>query len=121
MVNNRRRGHGWELETIHQLKALFPKAVSSRQESRTLDAAKVDICYTPPFNFQCKLHTQKVNYPEILASMPEEGINVILHKFATRTKTNFITQGRYAILNYDDFLNLLYERDGLIKKYQENI
>jgi hypothetical protein len=110
-MNNRRRGHSWELETIHQLKEIFPRAVSSRQESRTLDAQKVDICYTDPFNFQCKVHTKKVDYPEILESMPKEGINVILHKYAVRTKANFMTMGKYAILNYDDFINLINERD----------
>jgi len=108
MVNNRRRGHSWELEMIHLLKKMgYSKAVSSRQESRTLDAAKVDICYTPPFNFQCKLHTKKVDYPKILGEMPEEGINVILHKYSTRDKQNFMTKGTYAILNLKDFLELI--------------
>lgn len=110
MVNNRRRGHSFELEVIHDLKEVYPRAVSSRQESRSLDAQKVDICYTPPFNFQCKVHTQRVDYSGILDSMPKTGINVVLHKYAVRTKSNFITKGKYAILKYEDFLNLLNER-----------
>lgn len=121
MVNNRRRGHTWELETIHHLKEIFPRAVSSRQESRSRDAEKVDICYTEPFNFQCKLHTQRLDYPEILRSMPNDGINVILHKYATRAESNFTVKGKYVIMNYDDFLNLLHERHDLIEKTKPDI
>lgn len=121
MVNNRRRGHGWELETIHHLKEIFPRAVSSRQESRSRDAAKVDICYTEPFNFQCKLSTQKVDYHDILESMPNDGINIILHKYATRSKTNFTVKGKYVIMDYDNFLNLLHERQELIEKIKPDM
>jgi hypothetical protein len=113
MVNNRRRGHGWELEVIHDLKDVgYERAVSSRQESRTLDAQKVDVCYTDPFNFQCKVHTQKVNYPEIISQMPEKGVNVVLHKYAVRNKTNFQTIGKYAILKYSDFLDIIKHLNG---------
>ena len=112
MVNNRRRGHSWELETIHDLKEIFPKAVSSRQESRQRDAEKVDICFTNPFNFQCKVHTQRIDYPAILESMPKDGnTNVVLHKYAVRTKSNFITLGKYVIMNYEDFLKLINGKD----------
>lgn len=107
-MNNRRRGIRWELVCIKAIKHLFPEAVSSRAESRERDAAKVDICFTEPFNIQCKLSNQRVQYEEILASMPEEeNINVIFNKLTRKSKKSFLPLGTYAILTMDDFIKIM--------------
>jgi len=112
-MNNRRRGIKWELDSIKAIKHLFPKAVSSRAESRIRDAEKVDICYTGKFNIQCKLTNARIKYDRILKEMPEEKgqINVIFHKFTRKSGKNFVPLGKYAILNLEDFIKLI--EDGL--------
>ena len=108
MNNNRRRGNKWELDCIAILKELFPNAVSSRAESRMRDAAKVDICYTGEFNFQCKNLSKRVNYEEILAEMPDEGqINVILSKLTEKKGKRFYEKGRFVMLDMMDFVRIL--------------
>jgi len=107
-MNNRRRGIRWELVCIKAIKHLFPKAVSSRAESRERDAAKVDICFTEPFNIQCKLSNKRINYDEILVSMPEEkNINVIFNKLTRKTGNKFLPLGTYAILTMEDFIKMM--------------
>ncbi len=109
-MNNRKRGNNFELQIIHKLKDIgFSKAVSSRSESRNRDAAKVDICYTEPYNFQCKNVVGKLNYHEVLAEMPNEGnINIVVHKMTYRTPTGrFNPIGTYAILSFDDLLKII--------------
>ena len=107
-MNNRRRGIRWELACIKAIKHLFPEAVSSRAESRERDAAKVDICFTEPFNIQCKLSNQRIQYEEILDSMPDErNINVIFHKLTRKSGKNFLPLGTYAMLSMEDFIKLM--------------
>jgi len=113
MKNNRRRGNKWELDCISALKGLFPKSISSRAESRARDAAKVDICNTGKFNFQCKNLSKRVNYEEVLSEMPDEGnFNVILAKLTEKKGQRFYEKGRYAILDMTDFIKIL---DGYIE------
>lgn len=107
-MNNRRRGIRWELVCIKAIKDLFPKAVSSRAESRERDAAKVDICFTEPFNIQCKLSNKLVHYEDIIASMPEEeNINVIFNKLTRKSGNKFLPLGTYAILTMEDFIQMM--------------
>lgn len=117
MVNNRRRGIKWELEVLHDLQPIFPVIKTSRNESRYLDSLKVDLVHTDPFYFQCKLSNSRLKYDQILNSMPKESkINVIINKLTTKTKNRFIPTGKYAILNYSDFLEILkiLKKDGRI-------
>lgn len=109
MNNNRNRGNNFERECVNDMKNIgFDKAVSSRAESRNMDAAKVDICFTEPFYFQCKNMLGHIKYEDILETMPKtENINVILHKKTKKAKTSFMTTGKYAILKYSDFLKVL--------------
>ena len=107
-MNNRRRGIRWELVCIKAIRHLFPKAVSSRAESRERDAAKVDICFSGDFNIQCKLSNKRVHYEEILESMPVEGqINVIFNKLTRKSGKNFLPLGTYAMLTMEDFIKMM--------------
>lgn len=103
---NRDRGNKWELDVIKKLKHLYPEACSSRSESKNLDNKQVDICYTGLFHIQCKNLSTSPKY-EILDEMPQDKIPVIAYKKTKKANTKFITQGEYAILRLDDFINLL--------------
>lgn len=108
---NRTAGLNWERTVINDLKKIgFSKAVSSRSESKNRDDAKVDACFTGNYNFQMKNVKGKIDYHTILAEMPvEENINVIIHKMTKKSagKKNFIEVGKYVILKYEDFLQIV--------------
>lgn len=106
--NNRRRGNGWELETMHIVREVYPDAVTSRNESRARDAMKVDLCNTGDINFQCKSINGRAPYEKILEEMPDEGrLNVILHKMTVKKGSRFYTHGKYAILSIEDLMTLI--------------
>ena len=117
--NSRARGHKWELDCIKLLKELnipiTENLVSSRSESRSRDNQKVDLINVDeaengrfPLNVQAKNFSTKLKYDEVLNEMPENGnqINVIFNKYTKKVGKNFMTQGHYAILDLDDFLQL---------------
>jgi len=82
MINGRNKGKNFELTLIKKLKSLgWVKACSSRSESRNLDAAGVDVCYTDPLQIQCKAVEKNFNVHTELASMPQNGkFNLVFHK-----------------------------------------
>lgn len=102
-INARKKGHAYELWVINKMKSigLWPKAVSSRDESRSRDNAKVDICYTDPFNIQCKAVENLGSAHKILDSMPQDEphYNVVFHKKNRK--------GTVVSMNLDDFLEIL--------------
>ena len=102
---NRDAGNGYEREILNKIKFLFPDILTSRNESRSLDAKKVDFCNTHPFNFQCKLQKQTPNV-EILKQMPE-GKNVIVWGKTRRASVNMVKDGDYVIMKLDTFLDLI--------------
>lgn len=105
---NRTAGHNWEREVIKDLKKIgFANAVSARYESKRLDDAGVDIVNTGPFNMQCKNESKRPDYHKLITEMPA-GVNLVLHKFTKKTdKGKFTTQGKYVIMEYSEFLDLL--------------
>jgi lipopolysaccharide export system protein LptA len=104
---NRNAGHSFELEVIKDLKEWYPDAVSSRSESRNLDNQKVDICYTGDIHIQCKNTTIKPDYHKIINQMPSDKKRVIVHKLTKKVSKNFVKQGQYVIMKYEDFLDIL--------------
>jgi len=72
-----------------------------------MDALGVDLVNTGSFQFQCKNTKDKLSYPALLKKMPNTGINVLIHKYTQKSTKNFIEQGRYAILNLEDFVTIL--------------
>lgn len=81
MRNNRTAGNNYERETRKWYERWFPNAVTSRNESRTKDAGKVDIIGIAPLEVQCKYTKNYPNFYELLEEM-EVGNNyaVIHHK-----------------------------------------
>ena len=113
-MNNRRRGNGYELECVKKLKHLFPHIVTARSESRSRDNEGVDLMNNNerkngflPLDVQCKNFVTRVKYDDILARMPNTAIPVIFHKKTEKRGTKFFETGQYAILNLDDFIELV--------------
>lgn len=82
-INVRAKGHRYEYEIIKLFKELgYTECVSSRSESKRLDDAKVDLCYTHPWYVQCKAVEKLSNLHTILDSMPKKkGLhNLVFHK-----------------------------------------
>ena len=77
--NNKKAGNRYELENIHLLKDLGFYAKSTREESRSLDAQKVDIVTDAPFYFQCKLTQNMPNLKENFSAMPKDKTPVLIH------------------------------------------
>jgi hypothetical protein len=73
--------------------------------------------YTGEFNVQCKNVNTRVNYVEVLASMPVEHkrINVIFEKKTKKSLNGrFLEEGRYAHLKMDDFIELIRNYETLL-------
>lgn len=71
----RNKGNSFEREIMAFFKSLgFDKCKTSRNESKTRDDLKIDLCFTEPFNVQCKAHESiKPSVHEILfKEMPNE-------------------------------------------------
>lgn len=110
MKNNKRRGSTWERTIVSYLKDMgYEESVTCRAESKSRDDAKVDICNLPGWNIQAKtLHTP-IHPEKILPTMPneEENINVIFYKKTRKSGQRFLSEGEYAILRLEDFLNIM--------------
>lgn len=100
MRNNRRAGHDFERWARNWFRSLgWLKTETSRYSSREKDDQKVDLCYTDPFNVQCK-YTDAINFHTVLESMPKgNNLNIVLHK-----RKN---QGVVVAMMIDDFEKLL--------------
>lgn len=122
---NRQAGHGLELELARKFREIgFPHVVTTRSESRSRDNQGIDLINSDervngrfPFNVQSKNTTSNVPYAKLLADMPvvPDVVNVVIHKQTARVNDRFIGRGKYAILNLEDFLELvrrLKEYDG---------
>ena len=116
IINARKKGIGYELDIIKKLKPLYPNAVSSRSESKSLDDRKVDICYTGMWRVQCKAVEALGSSHQTLADMEkarldfEDGISVVFHK-----RNN---KGTVVSLQLDDFLNIIKTIDyGKLQLY----
>jgi Holliday junction resolvase len=135
---NATKGHNYERDVIRILQNIgFPHAVSTRSESRSLDAQKVDITNKNahkngrlPFNFQCKSLTdveiesgkaERVKYRELLHEIElTEGIfNVVLHRHTVKKGTKFMVQGEYAFMHQLDFFKLVEEKEKYKEAYEE--
>ena len=65
-AKSRRKGHTYERNIVKFFKELgFDRACTSRQGSRLMDDAKIDLCYVP-FNVQCKAVEANINYSNLL-------------------------------------------------------
>lgn len=105
---NRNAGNNLERRVMHDMQEIYPKCKTSRNESRTLDAKKVDLTDTPPFAFQIKSSATRVPYDSILEEMDTEDVKVVIHDYTEKKGTRFYSKERYAIMHYQDFLDLIF-------------
>lgn len=84
MINSRKKGNNYEVKIMNEYKELgWIDCKTSRNESKTRDDLKVDLCKTDPFNIQCKNYWNFSMGQTIktLKEMPdEENINIIHFK-----------------------------------------
>jgi hypothetical protein len=110
MNRNRTAGNTYERYICNLLKTIFPNVLTSRNESRTMDAKKVDLVNTEPYHFQIKL-TKSFPGVDILDEMPS-GENIIIWGRVKKAKVNFIKKGDYAIMNLRTLTKLINGQDG---------
>ena len=118
---NRNAGNSLERELVNTLKVIFPDITTSRNNSRIRDGQGVDLMNKDevnngrlPYNFQAKMLAKHVDYTKVLKAMPKSAeINVIIHRKTKKSEGGrFMTQGTYAILNADDFYDLIAELEA---------
>jgi hypothetical protein len=120
----RRKGHDFERLVAKRLRDVFPLAATSRQESRALDEAEVDIANVPIY-IQCKSGYEKARpkYELILSRMEEKlaGRPVypkwVLHKLNGKTKT-------LAVTTSEEFYEIVYtihQHKTLVNEIKEYI
>ena len=116
-VNCRTKGNGYERAIVNELKDLGYNVATSRNESRSMDAQKVDIVSLGekklPFHVQCKSYTGAVKYWEILDEMPDDIPPVIFHKKTEKKNVRFVTKGEFVIMKKSDFYKALSRGESL--------
>ena len=115
---NRKAGHSFELELAKRFREIgFPHVVTTRSESRSRDDSGIDLINKDeatngrfPFNVQSKNSAARPPYPKLLSDMPAVTgvINVVIHKQTEKNQNGrFLPVGKYAILNLDDFMDMI--------------
>lgn len=80
-INSRVKGKSFELAVIKTFKEKgWTECVSSRSESKRTDDAGIDLCYSEPFQVQCKAVEKLSPAPHDIVKQMPEGMNVIFHK-----------------------------------------
>jgi hypothetical protein len=129
MTKNRRNtlaGPAYENELIEIFKGskIFPHLCRTAISCPERDKMKVDLMPVEkeedkffPYNIQAKSSTSAINYPKVINEMPNEfdKTNVVFHKKTKRVAENrFITEGHYAILRRQEFLDIMID----LRRYQ---
>lgn len=98
----RKKGHGFELQIRDWFRELgWEQCVSSRSESKNKDDQGIDLCFTDPFNVQCKAVENLGSLHKVLDEMPKgQNYNVVFHK---RNR-----QGTIIAMTMDDFKEIVH-------------
>lgn len=111
--NNKTAGSQFERDIVKELKEIgFTDVVTSRAESRNMDAKKVDVFGTSlPVHIQCKNSKDNLKvadyYAENKDTFPKDKPVVIFHKKTKKQKTRFFEQGSFVYMEKETFYNLL--------------
>jgi hypothetical protein len=116
-ANSRQRGNTYERLIVNEIKALGFDAVTSRAESRNMDARKVDVFSpegsTNPLPIYIQTKNMKDNfkvadyYRENKQFFPKDKPLVIFHKKTKKAITKFITEGEFVYMEKESFYELL--------------
>ena len=96
---SRTKGHDFERKIMNELIGLGYICYTSRNESKRLDDACVDLVDTTPFYFQLKKTERLPNLDNIIKAMPQDKVRTILH-----AKNN---QDALITMRWEDFKKLL--------------
>lgn len=111
--NNRTSGNNYERKIVNELKEIgFNDVVTSRAESRNMDAKKVDVFgKSLPVHIQCKNTKDNFKiadyYNENKDIFPTDKPVVIFHKKTKKAKTKFISEGEYVYMKKEDFYKFI--------------
>jgi hypothetical protein len=109
---NRNKGHRWELTVLAMLKPIFPKVVTSRNESRTEDAKKIDLVNTGDLAVQCKNYTTTPNFVKIFEEMDAGDRSKVIFYKNNKYRGD---KGELVVMQAKDFVDML-----AWEKYSEN-
>lgn len=133
---NRTAGSNWERDLVQLFRSIgFPYVVTTRSESRSRDAQKIDLINKDefnhgrlPYNVQAKNVKGHLKYAKVLGELPKDKgvINVVLHKQTEKKNNRFVTVDKFAILHLDDFIDMVkrlkeYEQKSLGSKLVQPI
>jgi hypothetical protein len=98
----RTKGHKFEQRVAKEL-----DTVTTRNNSRILDAKKVDVdthyCY-----IQCKSSSSSIaSNLSVLKEMPTDKPRVVFLQHTKKAEKNFMVLGEYAILPMEDFITII--------------
>jgi len=101
MVHAKSKGNSYERKIAKEFreKLGYRSCKTSRYASREKDDQKVDLVNTGGYNIQCKATERTPPYHTILEEMPDDGINVIIHK---RNR-----QMEVVVMKKEDFYELI--------------
>jgi hypothetical protein len=109
---NRNKGHRWELTVLAMLKPIFPKVVTSRNESRTEDAKKIDLVNTGDLAVQCKNYATTPNFVKIFEEMDAGDRSKVIFYKNNKYRGD---KGELVVMQAKDFVDML-----AWEKYSEN-
>lgn len=110
---NRTMGNNLERQYVNEIKELgFPGLVTSRAESRGLDARKVDIFDLDdefPFYIQVKNAVPNMNYHKMFEDDTRDRRKpyIIMHKKTEKKGSRFMKVGEYVIMDKSTFYDLI--------------
>jgi hypothetical protein len=99
--SSRVKGHTFERDMAKLFREMgWERCVTSRAESKSKDDQKIDLCFTDPFNVQCKAVENLGSIHRVLADMPDDtNYNIVLHK---RSRSGVI-----VAMSLDDFKEII--------------
>lgn len=106
MRNNRTAGNNYERQIAKEFRDLGFEAVTSRAESRNLDAKGVDLVTNFPYLPQLKC---SINQPNIHKLLTETEAEIIFFKKLEKAKSRFVTKGEYVMMDKEKFYQLLLD------------
>jgi hypothetical protein len=107
-VRNRRKGHTLERNVAKLFRDLgFERACTTREGSRLMDNAKLDVCYVP-FNVQCKAVEAHIDY-QALTEEVRNGVKTLVPEREKFPIMIFHKRKRKinVILSLDEFKKLI--------------
>ncbi len=78
-MNSRNKGNSFERKIMNELLELGYDCLTSRNESKRLDDAGVDLVDNTPFYFQLKKTERLPNLHQVIKDMPDAKIRTVLH------------------------------------------